>query len=66
MPEDEANPAEPKPVEAGAEEAGGCPNTVFAVVVALLTMVGVVAAGATVLMTGVTSMELLSVAAGAG
>lgn len=56
---------------AGAEDAGGatgCPNTEpEAVVAALLTTteVGVVTAGAAVLMTGVTPMELLSVITGA-
>ena len=58
-------------MDAGAEEAGvaaGCPNTLLgAVVDALLTAgVGVVAAGAAVLITGATPRELLSVVAGAG
>lgn len=58
-------------MDVGAEDAGGsagCPNTELATVVAalLLTTVGVVAAGAAVLMTGVMMpMELLSVTAGA-
>lgn len=59
----------------GAEDTGGaagCPNTVLAaaatVVVVLLAAagVGVVAAGATVLITEVTPKELLSVVAGTG
>lgn len=72
VPVDAPNPAEPNPVDAGAEETGGaagCPNTVLAVVVAaLFTTVGVavVEAGAAVMITGVTPRELLSVVAGAG
>lgn len=75
VPADVPNPAEPNPVDAGAvgaEEAGGaagCPNTVLAaVVVAVLATVGVevVAAAATVLITGVTPRELLSIIAGGG
>lgn len=56
----------------GAEVAGGaagCPNTVLAAVVVAPATVGVevvAAAGLTVLITGVTSMVLLSVVAGAG
>lgn len=70
VPVDAPNPAEPNPVDAGAEETGGaacCPNTVLAVVVAALfttVVVGVVAAGAAVLITGVTPREPLSVVAG--
>lgn len=69
------NPAEPNPVDAGAEgaeEVGGtadCPNTVLiGVVVVLLATerVGLVATGATVLITGVTPRELLSVVGGVG
>lgn len=58
-------------MDAGAEDAGGsagCPNTKLAAVVAALlptTGVGVVPAGAAVLMTGVTPTEPLSVTAGA-
>lgn len=80
VPADAPNPAEPKAVETGAagaagaegaEDAGGaegCANAALAavVVVVLLTTVGVVVAGATVLITGVTPTELLSVIAGAG
>lgn len=63
-------PEEPNDVDAGAagaEDAGGaagCPNTVLTAVVVVLAEtggVGTVAAGATVVMTGVTSTELLSV-----
>lgn len=67
---DVPKPDEPNPVDAGAEGAGGaggCPNTVLGTVVdALFTTaeVRVVAAGATVLITGVTPTELLSVVAG--
>lgn len=66
------NPVEPNPVAEGAEEAGGtagCPKTVLAVVVGAgvtVVRVAVVAAGAAVLITGVTPIELLSVVAGAG
>lgn len=74
------NPVELNPVDTGAEGAGGaegaedaggaadCPNTVLvAVAAAVLTLgVGVVTAGATVLITGVIPRELLSVAAGGG
>lgn len=80
VPVDAPNPAEPNAVDTGAagaagaegaEDAGGaagCPNTVLAAVVVLLatTGVGVVAAGLTVVITGVTPSELLSVTAGAG
>lgn len=73
VPVDAPNPVEPNPVIAGAagakEGATGCPNTVLvAEVVEVLTMVGVavVAALATVLITGVIPRELLSVVAGAG
>lgn len=72
VPVDATNPADPKPVDAGAEDTGGaagCPNTELAgVVVVLLTVVGVgvVATVATVLITGVTPRELLSVVAGEG
>lgn len=75
-PVDAPKAVEPNPVAAGTEGAAGaaggaagCPNTVLAaVVVVLLTTVGVgvVAAAATVLMTGVSPRELLSVIAGAG
>lgn len=75
VPVDVPNPVEPNSVDTGAEGAeevggaAGCPNTMLAAaVVVLLTTVavGVVAAGATVLITGVTPRELLSVVAGAG
>ena len=73
-PGDAPNPDEPNPVIAGAEgaeETGGatgCPNTVEAVVVAVLTTVWVVvvAALATVLITVVIPMVWLSVVTGAG
>lgn len=65
------NPGEPNAVDTGG--AAGCPNAVLgaaaaAIVVVLLATagVGVVAAGATVLITGVTPKELLSVVVGAG
>lgn len=80
-PVDAPNPAEPNPVDTGAagvagavgaEDAGGaagCPKTVLAAVVVTPAAVGVevvAAAGLTVLITGVTSMVVLSVVAGAG
>lgn len=74
------NPVEPNPVAEGAEEAGsaaGCPKTALAAVVvdgvtvagevvAGVVVVGVVVVGvgATVLITGMAPMELLSVVAG--
>lgn len=73
VPVDAPNPVEPNAVDAAGTEAAedtgggaGCPNTVLtAAVVAVLleTGVGVVAAGATVLMTVVSPRELLFVVA---
>lgn len=71
-------PEEPNDVDAGAAGAGvaedaggaaGCPNTVLTAVVVVLAEtggVGTVAAGATVVMTGVTPRELLSVVVSEG
>lgn len=61
------NPDEPNPVVAGAEEAGGaagCPNTLAAVVAALVITAAVVVVGAAVLMAGMAPTELLVVVAG--
>lgn len=72
FPVDVSNPAEPNPVVAGADGAGGatgCPNTVLAAVVVVLlaaVMVEVLHTGATVFITGVTAMVPLSVTTGAG
>ncbi len=75
VPVDALKPADPNAVDTGAEGAedaggaAGCPNTVLAAVVDVVSAtvgVGVVATGATVLITGVTSRVELSVVAGAG